>query len=113
MKSIQRKGLTLVSASAFYKNDTAGGVGVHYPDPPKDFISTIDNLLMVWDANATPKRIQEQLTEIGKFIGEGGQLQDNLAMAAFVNIVWLETRGHLIPDNYNGGYWQWTPEKQK
>ena len=107
MKSIQRKGLKLVTASAFYKNDLPGGIGIHYPTPPKDFIQMIDTLLLSWDANATPERIHEQLKEIGDYIAKDGK-DEKTSLIAFVDIVWLESRGHLVPDEYNGGYWQWT-----
>jgi len=110
MKSIQRNGLKLVTASAFYKNDVAGGVGVSFPKPPKNFIKMIDEMLLEWDTCATPESMHSQLKEIGEYIAKGGNPDYKVSLIAFVDIVWLESRGHLVPDNFNGGYWQWTPK---
>ena len=107
MKSIQRNGMRLMTASAFYKNDMPGGVGIHYPHPPKDFVQEIDALLLVWDANATPERIHAQLKECGEYIQKHGDLDEKMSFVAFVDIVWLERRGYLTPDEFNGGLWQW------
>jgi hypothetical protein len=102
--------MILSKICAFYKNDGEGGIGFYFerdtPGIDLDKIASIITSAMVdYDEAAKSEgddvfssKLIEQLVEFGRI----NDLQDKMIAVAMVNIHWLESRGHLAVDDYNG-----------
>jgi len=63
------------------------------------WLADIRDVMRVWDENTTAADATAQLSE---FASRKGSLSASEAWAAIMNIAWLESRGHLQSDEYNG-----------
>jgi hypothetical protein len=88
---------------AFYKNDKPGGLGIIYEfkDGGERFVAGLERAMETWDANADPQDLLNQLDELGAR-REHVSLTDEENWVSLMNICWLELRGHLKPDRFNG-----------
>jgi hypothetical protein len=101
---------------AYWRNDRPGGIGTgfNFEDDPVEGVNYCRGLLRglhVYDANATPADIIDQLREFGEIKESrvGKDLPDiETRLVAVANIYWLQERGHLAKDDHNGVIWFWT-----
>lgn len=96
----------IIHVGAFWKNDQARGIGFErvFIEGGKQFAAQMKEALAAYDqGGAEPEDLIEQLQEMG---ADGKWRSDEqLQIVVFMNIYWLEQRGHLQPDEYNGVRW--------
>lgn len=106
----------MVCVSAFWTADLSGGLGVKLPfenRPEGDgikFCQELQRHLVEYDARPEPDYYIAQLREWGS---RRGELTDEEMLLAIRNVYWLQERGHLRKDEYNGVLFVWTVEKSK
>lgn len=93
---------------AFYKNDRPGGLGFEM-ECDDDLPGFLETTARQYDevVQKTPSEVKfyfDQLASWGAALSRG-ELSEDLQMAAIINIYWLESRGHLKSDEYNGMVW--------
>jgi hypothetical protein len=99
----------IVRISAFWRNDRPGGlgVGIDFHDDPmggEEYSRHLSRTLDTWDKNAAPGDIVDQLRELANLETE---LSDRETFIAIADIYWLQERGHLETDEFNGVLWNW------
>ena len=105
----------LISIAAYYENDKPGGIGFilprkHFGEKLDMLATSIANAMLEYDRAAREQGESVMVAQLE------GQLRDvanesspdiGLAVVAMTNIHWLETRGLLQPDNFNGMLFQY------
>lgn len=102
--------LEVLAVSAYYKNDKPGGIGVGLNFVGRegiDFCHELEANLGVYDRLLPLERV---LQIVDKFSRDRPDFSDRSSLAirsgAVMDIVgsiyWLQERGHLAPDEYNG-----------
>jgi hypothetical protein len=100
--------------SAFWANDRPGGLGFAIPfEDPKVGLKVcrvLHSALATYDAHpeVAPNFYLAQLCDFGS---RAGGLTDEEMMIAITNIYWLQERGYLAADEYNGVIFAWTVEE--
>lgn len=93
--------LPVTSISAFWKNDVPGGIGLTFRFGDREngnrMLAGLEATLADYDRNATPEAIVAQLEAWG-----GTSLSMEQKYVAVANVYWLERRGHLKSDDFNG-----------
>jgi hypothetical protein len=99
--------------SAFWENDRPGGLGMSIPfEDPKVGLKVcrvLHGALATYDAH--PEVAPDfYITQLRDFGSRAGALTDDEMMIAITNIYWLQERGYLAADEYNGVIFAWTVE---
>lgn len=112
----------ILHVSGFWRNDRRGGLGFGYdfsgpgfkPTDGEAFARRLDESLRTYDRNANPADIEAQLRSLGeekeRLLVVGQHLPEEHNGIALMNIHWLEQRGHLQADEFNGISWAWVPK---
>lgn len=100
----------LLKIGAYYKNDEPGGFGAiltrdGFGDDLDLIVTMIVNAIPAYDqaasergASAVASHLEEQI----RAIGNESDPDMRWVITAMCNIHWLENRGHLQPDEFNG-----------
>lgn len=94
----------IFAACAFFRNNLPRGIGLTLVFDADDvagnkFGECMDAGLLVYDKHAHPADLIRQLQSwTTKQLAKDKRLQ----ICAFQNIYWLEQRGHLVTDEFNG-----------
>lgn len=95
----------LLYAGAFWKNDEPDGFGVefHLTGPEcVTFVERLQRTIGLYDVALTKEQALDALIEWAA--NKEAMSADDL-MKAFSYILWLEIRGHIESDEYNGVVW--------
>ena len=102
--------LKVLNVSAFFANDRPGGIGLvlnlgEGPDRGVKVCRILESQLDVYDTHGvTPDFLIGQLREWA----DRGGMSDEEKIIAITSIYWLQERGHLTKDEYNGVIFAWT-----
>jgi hypothetical protein len=94
---------------AFWQNDRPGGLGVGIefdpsePTAGEEFSHELEARLASYDANANASDILAQLSAVAAESHRDPQM----TASVIADIYWLQERGHLKADEYNGVAWSW------
>jgi hypothetical protein len=103
MKAISiPKGVVPVIFGCFWRNDLPKGQGIGFivREQVPQFVSELERMMLVYDESVPdPAELVEQLAD---WALNWDKLQHSYYAVAAANIYWLETRGHLAIDDFNG-----------
>ena len=95
------EGLEVVMVSAYYKNDKPGGIGVSLtfdvPESGVNFCLGMEECLTEYD-RLSVEEVLAGLSQLSKTRPE----TRFAAAEAIMGVYWLQARGHIASDEYNG-----------
>lgn len=98
--------MTVLSAWAFYKNDQPNGFGIGFDDAKivPIVMEHLESGLKLYDEHAKPDDPELFFRQLDYIARESKvkKLSNADAVVAMQLVHWLEQRGHLRPDEYNG-----------
>ncbi len=105
----------LISIAAYFENDKPGGIGFilprkHFGEKLDMLTTSIANAMLEYDRAAREQGEAAMVEDLEGQLREMAKYPDpdiGLVIIAMSNIHWLETRGHLQPDNFNGMLFQY------
>ncbi len=95
----------IAGVAAFWRNDQDAGVSIclDFASGGGDaFADAVRQAMPSFDASATPERCMAWLAEVA---GRKDQLSEVEILDVVACISWLEQRGDLLPDEFNGVIW--------
>jgi len=103
-------GVEVLNVSAWWRNDKPGGIGVGIefasnPGKGVAFCRVLESQLPVYDRQITVEEVLDQLSATAR---RRDQLTDLETMVIITNIYWLQERGRLRSDEFNGVVFTWT-----
>src|SRR4051794_10628641 len=99
----------VMSVSAFWRNDRPGGIGFTIqfegrdPHAGSHYQEAVERSLLTWDKHANAADLLAQLADFATVGGASFTRQEQFV--TIVNVAWLESRGHLASDDFNGILW--------
>ena len=101
------KKLEVLYVAAYWKNDVPGGVNIEIPfeDDGVDglaFCIALESLLPEIDQIVTVAVAEARLSELSRSRAMGRRPIERDALDIITLVYWLQERGHLVVDNFNG-----------
>jgi hypothetical protein len=99
---LPRKLLNVFTVGVYWRNDQPGGIGFTYDmkDGGIEFCEEIERTMPAMDISGiTAERVTCRLRELALY---GSDMNRRQAIECILNVHWLQTRGHLKPDEFNG-----------
>lgn len=100
--------MTVTSIWVFYKNDLPPGFGFGFgfedPEIVPVIVELLESGLTTYDKNAKPGDVElffSQLDELARITKTMKLSSENVVIAMQI-VHWLEQRGYMRPDEYNG-----------
>jgi hypothetical protein len=102
MTAVVNEGLQVLVVSAFYRDNEPGGIstGCQFstPDQGVDFCLHLEEGLPVYDKLS----VADVRAELTRFAPRRHELDHKESLHVTMCIHWLQARGHLKPDEFNG-----------
>jgi hypothetical protein len=96
----------IVGLAAFWRSETPDGLSISLDfrsGGGAEFASALRRSMAAYDANSTPEDCVAWLAAIAPHKAEG--FSGDILQRAVATIDWLERRGHLRSDEFNGVVW--------
>jgi hypothetical protein len=103
--AVQQAVTRLVGVAAFWRNDHEGGLSVYLgfsSGASEPFVGAVQRAMTVYDASPNREPYLAWLAEVAP---RKERLSKPEIFRAIASISWLEQRGHLVPDEFNGVIW--------
>ncbi|HLK36746.1 MAG TPA: hypothetical protein VKU41_08335 [Polyangiaceae bacterium] len=98
----------ILRVAAFWREDEPGGITVHKGfdgDEGNVFASACERAMPHFDMHETPGKATAWLGTYAQTFGDPSDSESEDAKRAIATIHWLERRGHIKSDEYNGVLW--------